>query len=60
MDDNLIDNYNNTEEIIKNNNTMPQNLEAEQSLLGSILFDNKLQSMSRWLVMFITLNSWTY
>ena len=40
MDDNVIDGYVNSEETITNNNIMPQNLEAEQSLLGSILFDN--------------------
>ena len=40
MDENVIDGYINSEETITNNNIMPQNLEAEQSLLGSILFDN--------------------
>lgn len=42
MDDNVIDGYVNSEETITNNNIMPQNLEAEQSLLGSILFDNNI------------------
>ena len=42
MDDNVIDGYVNSEELITNNNIMPQNLEAEQSLLGSILFDNNI------------------
>ncbi len=42
MDDNLVDDYINSNEINKNQNMMPQNLEAEQSLLGSILFDNKI------------------
>ncbi len=36
MVNNLIENYTNSEK------KMPQNLEAEQSLLGSILFDNKI------------------
>ena len=36
MVDILIENYTNSEK------KMPQNLEAEQSLLGSILFDNKI------------------
>ncbi len=36
MVDSLIENYTNSEK------KMPQNLEAEQSLLGSILFDNKI------------------
>ena len=31
-----------TEESIKSTNKMPQNIEAEQSLIGSILFDNKV------------------
>ena len=35
MDDSLIDDYINSEEIKKNTNLMPQNLEAEQSLIGS-------------------------
>ncbi len=42
MDDSLIDDYINSKEINKNENIMPQNLEAEQSLLGSILFDNNI------------------
>ena len=47
MDDNLIENYANSENLqsedINNiERKMPQNLEAEQSLLGSILFDNKV------------------
>ena len=42
MDDSLIEDYINSEEITKNTNIMPQNLEAEQSLIGSILFDNKV------------------
>jgi len=42
MDESLVDDYVNSNEIIKNKNLMPQNLEAEQSLLGSILFDNKI------------------
>ena len=42
MDDSLIDDYLNSNEKIKNKNVMPQNLEAEQSLIGSILFDNKI------------------
>ncbi len=47
MVDNLIENYANSEnphsEGINNiEKKMPQNLEAEQSLLGSILFDNKI------------------
>ncbi len=42
MNDNLVDNYINSDEIIKDKNMMPQNLEAEQSLLGSILLDNKI------------------
>ena len=36
MVDSLFENYTNSEK------KMPQNLEAEQSLLGSILFDNKI------------------
>ncbi len=31
MDDNLVEDYINSNEIIKNKNVMPQNLEAEQS-----------------------------
>ena len=42
MNDSLIDDYINSKEIIKNENIMPQNLEAEQSLIGSILFDNRV------------------
>ena len=47
MDDSLVENYSNSENLYSDNinNTekkMPQNLEAEQSLLGSILFDNKV------------------
>ena len=47
MDDSLVENYSNSENLYSDNinNTekkMPQNLEAEQSLLGSILFDNKI------------------
>ncbi len=42
MDDSLINSYINSDEINKNPNLMPQNLEAEQSLIGSILFDNKV------------------
>ena len=42
MDDSLVDNYVNTDQTIKNKNVMPQNLEAGQSLIGSILFDNKI------------------
>ncbi len=47
MVDNLIENYANSEnqysEGLNNiEKKMPQNLEAEQSLLGSILFDNKI------------------
>ncbi len=42
MDDSLIEDYVDTGEVIKNTNVMPQNLEAEQSLIGSILFDNKV------------------
>ena len=42
MDDSLVDDYLNSNEKIKNKNVMPQNLEAEQSLIGSILFDNKI------------------
>ncbi len=42
MDDGLIDDYINPEKLHSNNNIMPQNLEAEQSLLGSILFDNNI------------------
>ena len=42
MDDSLIEGYINSEEIKKNTNLMPQNLEAEQSLIGSILFDNNV------------------
>jgi replicative DNA helicase len=41
MAENLVDRYINSEDLIVNKNVMPQNLEAEQSLLGSILFDNK-------------------
>ena len=41
MAENLVDRYINSEELIVNKSIMPQNLEAEQSLLGSILFDNK-------------------
>ena len=41
MAENLVDRYINSAELIVNKNIMPQNLEAEQSLLGSILFDNK-------------------
>ena len=47
MVDSLIENYANSENLYSDdiNNSvkkMPQNLEAEQSLLGSILFDNKI------------------
>ena len=42
MDDSLVDDYVNSNEITKNKKVMPQNLEAEQSLIGSILFDNKI------------------
>jgi len=42
MDDSLVDDYVNSNETTKNKNVMPQNLEAEQSLIGSILFDNKI------------------
>ena len=47
MVDNLIENYANSENPHSENlnnieKKMPQNLEAEQSLLGSILFDNKI------------------
>jgi hypothetical protein len=47
MDDSLIENYSNSENLYSDNinnpeTKMPQNLEAEQSLLGSILFDNKI------------------
>ena len=42
MDDSLVDDYLDSNEKIKNKNVMPQNLEAEQSLIGSILFDNKI------------------
>ncbi len=42
MDDSLVDDYVNSNDNIKNKNVMPQNLEAEQSLIGSILFDNKI------------------
>ena len=31
-----------TEHSIKSSDKMPQNIEAEQSLIGSILFDNKV------------------
>ena len=37
MDDSLVDDYINSKEITKTKNYMPQNLEAEQSLIGSIL-----------------------
>ncbi len=42
MDDNIINDYVKSDEIVSNHNVMPQNLEAEQSLLGSILYDNKI------------------
>ena len=42
MDDSLVDDYVNSNETTKNKNVMPQNLEAEQSLIGSILYDNKI------------------
>ena len=42
MDDSLVNDYINSNEIIKDKNVMPQNLEAEQSLLGSILYDNQI------------------
>ncbi len=42
MDDSLVDDYVSSNETIKNKNVMPQNLEAEQSLIGSILIDNKI------------------
>ena len=42
MENSIIEDYINSEDIIKNKNIMPQNLEAEQSLIGSILFDNKI------------------
>ena len=47
MVDSLIENYTNSEDLYSDNipnyeKKMPQNLEAEQSLLGSILFDNKI------------------
>ena len=42
MNNSLVDDYVNSNEITKNKNVMPQNLEAEQSLIGSILFDNKI------------------
>ena len=42
MDDRLVEDHVNSNDIIKNRNVMPQNLEAEQSLIGSILFDNKV------------------
>ena len=48
MDDSLVDDYVNSNEITKNKNVMPQNLEAEQSLLGSILFDNKILGSKSW------------
>ena len=41
MDDSFVDEYINSDEI-NNKNIMPQNLEAEQSLLGSILYDNMI------------------
>ena len=47
MDESLINNLTNSENktselSTKSNNKMPQNIEAEQSLIGSILFDNKV------------------
>ncbi len=47
MVESLIENYTNSENLYSENinnseKKMPQNLEAEQSLLGSILFDNKI------------------
>ena len=47
MVDSLIENYTHSENLysdvnINPENKMPQNLEAEQSLIGSILFDNKI------------------
>ena len=47
MDESLINNLTNSENktselSTKSNNQMPQNVEAEQSLIGSILFDNKV------------------
>ena len=42
MNESLVSDYVNSEELIKNQNIMPQNLEAEQSLIGSLLFDNKI------------------
>ena len=42
MDESLVSDYVNSEQLIKNQNIMPQNLEAEQSLIGSLLFDNKI------------------
>ena len=42
MDDDIINDYVKSNEIVTNSNVMPQNLEAEQSLLGSLLYDNKI------------------
>ena len=44
MDENLINSYADIENQSSGQpeNKMPQNIEAEQSLIGSILFDNKV------------------
>ena len=44
MDESLINNYTQTDILSSDQpeNKMPQNIEAEQSLIGSILFDNKV------------------
>ena len=42
MDDNIINEHVKSDELVTTLNVMPQNLEAEQSLLGSILYDNKV------------------
>jgi len=44
MDENLINTYTEIENQSSGHpeNKMPQNIEAEQSLIGSILFDNKV------------------
>ena len=44
MDKSLIKDFSNldTEHSLKSSDKMPQNIEAEQSLIGSVLFDNKV------------------
>ena len=50
MDESLINNYTQTDILSSDQpeNKMPQNIEAEQSLIGSILFDNKVLEDLDW------------